>query len=1095
MKIHATELSEILNGEWIVAPPKGWTYETVTISKQQCQLEKGKANLFIAIDEDTWHKGSGNLGIYAGWKDTHKTVHSFAEELVGIIVQNRIENIDNRIPQLLVEDSYEAIKKLAIVHREELTGKVIAITGTAGKSSTKNMLDLVLRENASVITTRGNHNTRTGVALTMACAGNNPDYLILEMAISSLWMTTGGVSTIAKPHLSIITSIGGGQKKTPLETAKLKAKVCEGIVPGGLALLNRDMLHFAEVKAHVERYGAKVYTYGLTEDADVRLVEAEPIQGATEIKVNVFGEVLEYTVPLLGEGMVLNTLAVLGAASLLGQDAKKTSQLLKQFQPNESVLQFETIEHYKGGTYTLIDDAWNATELSMLEAIDILKQQKQFYKGKSIAILGRIENLGKDAERQHKRMVEPLSNSNIDLVFAHGPEMKYVLDDLPYDLKGGYFENASACAKAVTQLIEPGDLVLLKGSPRSSDFKHMKRELQRHAKQQSIVAYKTLGNYLANNHVSLTFSLADEQITSIVGKEIAHQKQGVGNVLLLALLLDNLFTKNIALNDDVIISRQAARESKSRRSLPLKEGESIKLYALLEAFIIGDSPNAMLALATHLYGNSNLALSEIQRLAKRLSIRSDAVKNVTGRRITNRLQVTTLEDLLQASRYLFERSPHELALLNRTATVFKDRELMSFSHLIDTQKVNHSFMYGENNSIGISFVTLNRKKYINVVLGARDAFHRDYLAVKSIYRTENSIESTKLEQVQAEAYKVNILADTYFGEFYTDIRKKRNRVDALTKYGYNYSFNGVRDILESGNYNIANFEAALTEAKVSRLKPIKPFVLYANPRLTVDALKQEGIDAVTLGNNHLMDFEEAGLKETIKQFQASDIKTMGAGENAKDAEKPLVQVINGKRVVYFSAYWYRHSMHRKFNFYATEIDPGVACLSGGLVEQIRAEKEKHPESKVIVFAHWGVDFKAVNQLQRRYAHVLVNAGADLILGHGAHMMQEIEKINGALVVYSLGNGIFNSNGEYKRRHVPAYSFIAQLNITKDVDTLKLYPIYCDNLVTFWQPRPVDEGQFNHLLQLQKSYGYDVKRMDNVTESRDELGYFIEIDVW
>lgn len=1100
MNIDAAKLREILNGKWIVPPPTGWKFDTVTISKQQCQLEKGKSNLFIAIDEKAWHEGSGNKGIYAGWQDTHRTVYEFADTLSGIIVQRPVDNIDETIPQLLVDNTYEAIKELAIVVRENFTGKVVAITGTAGKSSTKNLLDNVLTDKGNVITTRGNHNTRTGVPLTMACGVTNPDYMILETAISALWMQTGGIGKISKPHISIITSIGGGQQKTPLETATLKAKVCEGMVPGGFAILNKDMLHFQEVKDEVEQYGAKVVTYGKSEDAHVFLIESIPKQGSTYVKVNVFGEVVEYDVPLLGEGMVLNTLAVLAAVKLLDANIVDASNRFESFKGNKSVLQFESIEHYKGGAYTLIDDAWNATELSMLEAIDILKQQKQFHNGRSIAVLGRIENLGGDAKRQHKRMVQPLINSGVDLVFAHGPEMKYVLDDLPFDLIGGYYEDAPNCARAVTQFIEPGDLVLLKGSPRASDFKHMKRQLKSNAKKNQTVMYKSLGNHLAKQHGAITISLADEKVLSAIGGMNVVQKQGIGNILLLSLVLDNLLHKKIHVNDTVIVSRQAALESKSPRSISLKEGEEVKLHTLLEAFIVRDAPNAMLAVAAHVYRSSNHALKHIQSLAERLSINSKAVKNVTGRTISNKTQSITINDLYKAAKYLFNRLPHELALLNRTSMVFKNKELMSLSNLIDSQVVSHSFMYGHNGSIGMSLTKINHRKCISIVVGARDAFHRDYLITKSI---DDAINETKIKQnaiqptpitTENKEFKVNILADTYFGEFYTDIRKRRNVQDALTKYNYNYSFRGIRSILQQGDFNIANFEAALTEEKESRLKPIKPFVLYANPQLTVSALKREGINAVTLGNNHLMDFEEKGLKETLNRFREMDIDTFGAGKNSEEAEKPYVQVINGKRIVYFSAYWYRHTMHRKFNFYATAIEPGVACLSGDLIEQIKTEKRNHPESKVVVFAHWGVDFKVVQRLQRRYAHVLVDAGADLILGHGAHMMQEIEKVKDSWIVYSLGNGVFNSNGEYALRHAPPYSFIAQLHIMKQHNKLRLYPIYSDNLATFWQSVPVNERQFHHLLDIQKSYGLHINSHEELSINQDSLGFFIEINL-
>lgn len=316
------------------------------MSKQQCKLENGKANLFIAIEEETWHKNSGDRGMYSGWKDTHDIIHEFADDLSGIIVQRPIENFDD-IPQLLVDNTYEAIKELALFVRERFMGHVIAITGTVGKSSIKNMLDHVLSDTGRVLATRGNHNTRTGVPLTIASSVTNPDYLILETATSALWMKSGGISKVAKPGISIITSIGAGKQKTSLETAKFKAKICEGIVPGGFALLNKEMLHFEEVKNKVEEYGARVITYGFTKDTDIYLIEAASNEGNTYAKINIWEDEIENNVPLLGGGMVLNILAVLGTIWLLGLDVEETSKKLKKFKVSKSVLKLEKIGRSK----------------------------------------------------------------------------------------------------------------------------------------------------------------------------------------------------------------------------------------------------------------------------------------------------------------------------------------------------------------------------------------------------------------------------------------------------------------------------------------------------------------------------------------------------------------------------------------------------------------------------------------------------------------------------------------------------------------------------------------------------------------------------
>ena len=177
-------------------------------------------------------------------------------------------------------------------------------------------------------------------------------------------------------------------------------------------------------------------------------------------------------------------------------------------------------------------------------------------------------------------------------------------------------------------------------------------------------------------------------------------------------------------------------------------------------------------------------------------------------------------------------------------------------------------------------------------------------------------------------------------------------------------------------------------------------------------------------------------------------------------------------------------MYKEFDFYAIGNKPGVASLSGDIMNKIREEKQQHPNGKVLVIAHWGVDFLDVNPMQRIYAQALVEAGADLIIGHGAHMAQEVAEIDGKKIVYSIGNGVFNSNGEYNRRHVAPYSMIAQLVFDDEIE-LRLYPFYSNNLKTFWQPRFLTEDEFDHCTTILKSYG----SIPLDVETEDELSYY------
>src|SRR5699024_4701060 len=181
--------------------------------------------------------------------------------------------------------------------------------------------------------------------------------------------------------------------------------------------------------------------------------------------------------------------------------------------------------------------------------------------------------------------------------------------------------------------------------------------------------------------------------------------------------------------------------------------------------------------------------------------------------------------------------------------------------------------------------------------------------------------------------------------------------------GRAYSFDKLRPLISTGDLNICNFEAALSPTKEHHMKKRKPFVLYSDSYVTAKALKEEGFHLATLANNHLMDCGERGLKETIFSLNHEGINTIGAGQNQVEAEEPFIQEVGHKRIAIFNAYWYRTGMYREFDFYAIGNQPGVSCLSGNIMEQIKAEKALYPQGKIIVIAHWGVDFKTVRSRQ------------------------------------------------------------------------------------------------------------------------------------
>lgn len=1083
-------VEQLLEGYWYRKPQEGWYADNIDINKQQMKkyCQKGYKTLFIAMDSETWHKGSGNTGINAGWDDTHQNLKEFEPFMSGVIAQQPIEELSDDVPQFIMDNTYSAIRQLGKFSYEVFKGKVIEITGTAGKSTCKSLLADLLSVEHSVNATRGHHNTRTGIPLTIANAINNPEYLVLEVAISSLWMRSGGLAKTFVPDIAMITSIDGGQHKDSRETAILKSRIAEGMNHKGYVIVNRDMKEYETVIQTVGQYNRNIITYGFNKEADSYITSYEEYKNYSHIEAVILGEKVSFDTQLSGEAMAQNIVGVLTIIKQLGVSIQNVLERLEQYQPNTGVQNFEEYTKYDGSHFTLINDSWNAMGISMLEGIKILKKKAQFYKGKTIAILGRIIDLDEqEAKRQHELIANELIASNIDIVFGHGREMRYAMKKLPKTMIGGYYEDAEMLAYEVANIIEEDDLVLIKGSVRNSNFRHVKNKLISYTSANAQLA--KFGNTIPSDGygVATYHTKTGEKVASI-GKQDVVQNQGIGSILLIHHILDLVFVEKLKLGTLYKPDKQAIRESKNPRAIPLSQNDQVTLNDLLSAAIVSASPNAILMLANTVIGSNKGSLDYIKETVETIGAHPDSALNITGRRIKGTRQNLTLNDLYLASKLLFNKHPFIKDILSRNNYVFKNQFYKSESNLFNYGVISHGIFYGQENSIGAVLSNINGEEYITVVLGARDAFHRDALIYNAIAQVahgkQRHTKRDSIRKTRKSPFTINIIGDTYFGEFYTEKRQQKGIDDALTSKNRNYSFDGIRALLEKGDFNICNFEAAISNDDNNYLKQRKPFVLHASEDDTVPALKKEKIHLATLANNHLMDCNVEGLQRTIEQFKAQGISTIGAAMNQEEAEKPFVITYNGQKYMIFNAYWYRRPMYREYDFYAIGNEPGVACLNPMLYDQIRDAKESG--ANVLVIAHWGVDFGSVHVKQREYAQRLAEAGADLIIGHGAHLMQSIERINDTTVVYSIGNGVFNSNGEYDQRFVPPYSFIAQLTINPDNEVaLRLYPIYGNNKETFWQPRFLTEAEFNHCHSMLKQYG----SINNLHTGYDNYYYF------
>jgi hypothetical protein len=230
----------------------------------------------------------------------------------------------------------------------------------------------------------------------------------------------------------------------------------------------------------------------------------------------------------------------------------------------------------------------------------------------------------------------------------------------------------------------------------------------------------------------------------------------------------------------------------------------------------------------------------------------------------------------------------------------------------------------------------------------------------------------------------------------------------------------------------------------------------------------------------------------------------GAGRTLAEARKPFIgeTTVGGRRFRFavFTAFTVMRSYMDRYKCYASSSEGGVCPLDAdAIADQIAQFKAVDPELFTIVFPHWGANYRWRSRKQSKLADVLIEAGADVIIGHGAHMIQEVERRGGHWIIYSLGNFVFNSPGRYKQENAPPYSMMARLRVESGGDDgvllpkVLLYPIVSDNRLTDYQPRFVTDEEFAEVVALLGEQCPDPEDFAHTASAgRDEHGHYLEI---
>ncbi len=422
----------------------------------------------ISIDSRTVQKGDLFIALIGEFGDGHAYVaDALKKGAVAAIVSKDIKDIPLE-KLLVVDDTLEGLRALAIEARSRTAAKIIAITGSVGKTGTKEMLASALRTQGQTHSSIKSYNNHWGVPYSLASMHSGTDYGVFEIGMNHA-NEISPLSKMTQPDIAIITMIAPvhiGNFDNGIDgIIDAKAEIFDGVKTGGAAVLNRDIEAFDILKEKAEKKNIKVYSFGEHQSADAKLVSCLEAANGTRVKASILQEDVQYTLQMPGRHIAMNSLSVLLAVRLAGGDIQKAA---KAIETQEAIIGRGKREYInigvKDNPITLIDESYNASPIAMSAAFKVLALIDPGRGGRRIAVLGDMLELGAQSEKLHEDLALPLKAANIDLVYTCGKHMKKLHERLPVNQRGIHKENSRELSQIVPDVLTPGDVVMVKGS-------------------------------------------------------------------------------------------------------------------------------------------------------------------------------------------------------------------------------------------------------------------------------------------------------------------------------------------------------------------------------------------------------------------------------------------------------------------------------------------------------------------------------------------------------------------------------------------------------------------------------------------------------
>ena len=420
----------------------------------------------LSIDSRTVGPGEAFLALVGPNFDGHDYVGTALAQGAGLaIVARRPAGLADEAALILVDDTQSALERLGAFARARAKARIVAVTGSVGKTSTKEALAHCLAAQGRTHWATGSFNNQWGVPLSLARMPRDTEFGVFELGMNHAGEIRDLTAQV-RPEVAIITTIEPAHLEyfSGIEAiADAKAEIFEGMASDAVAILNRDNPMFGRLATAARARNLRIVSFGEQVAADARLVSARLGAEASEVEAVIAGRTIVYRLGVPGKHLVLNSLAVLAAVSAIGADLDRAAAALGTLAGLAGRGKRIALA-VPGGAATLIDESYNASPAAMRAAFAVLAAQRPAGNGRRIAVVGDMRELGTEGPALHAALAAPLAASGVDLVFACGPLMRHLFDALPDALRGAHRDTAAELAPLVAGALGPGDIVTIKGS-------------------------------------------------------------------------------------------------------------------------------------------------------------------------------------------------------------------------------------------------------------------------------------------------------------------------------------------------------------------------------------------------------------------------------------------------------------------------------------------------------------------------------------------------------------------------------------------------------------------------------------------------------